>query len=310
MQHILYAGNRADWPGYRAALPPLLAARGIEARLAPDIPADQVNYIIYAPDGPVQDFSAFPGLRAVFSLWAGVEKIIGNASLNVPLTRMVDAGLAMGMRDYVAAHVLRHHIGMDTHIHGQDGQWRNTVFPPLARDRSIGILGLGALGANCGAALAQFGFRVTGWSRTQKNIAGIACYSGDDGLKTVLETSEILVLLLPYTDNTHHVLNAETLAQMRRGSIIINPGRGGLVDEAALLVALERGDIGHATLDVFQTEPLPAGHPFWAHPRVTVTPHIAASSRPETCAEVLAENIARSTHGEDLLFQVDRSAGY
>ncbi|MEX0969766.1 MAG: glyoxylate/hydroxypyruvate reductase A [Paracoccaceae bacterium] len=310
MQHILYAGNAADWPGYAAALPPLLAARGIEAKLAPDIPADQVDYIIYAPDGPVQDFSGYTKLRAVFSLWAGVEKIIGNPTLTVPLTRMVDAGLAMGMRDYVAGHVLRHHIGMDTHIHGQDGKWRNTVFPPLARDRTIGILGLGALGANCGQSLAQFGFKVIGWSRTAKEIDGIDCFSGEDSLSTVLERAEILVLLLPYTEHTHHVLNAARLAQMRPGSMIINPGRGGLLDEDALLAALNSGHIAHATLDVFHTEPLPAGHPFWAHPRVTVTPHIAASSRAETCAEVLAENIVRSTRGDALLYLVDRNAGY
>jgi len=308
--NILFAGNADDWPAYQKALPPLLAARGIGAMLGCNLPADQVDFIIYAPDGPVQDFTPYTRLRAVLSLWAGVERIASNPSLTVPLTRMVDAGLSMGMRDYVCGHVLRHHLGMDVHIHGQDGIWRNTVFPPLARQRRVGLLGLGALGAYCGQALAGLGFDVSGWSRRAKSIDGISCLSGDDGLKQLLCSSEILVLLLPYTPSTHHILNADTLAKLPKGAIIINPGRGGLIDEAALLAALNAGAIGHATLDVFQTEPLPPTNAFWAHPRVTVTPHIAASSRAETCADVLVENIARSLAGQSLLFEVDRSAGY
>lgn len=308
--NILFAGNAKDWPAYQAALPPLLAARRIEALFGCDLPPDQVDFIIYAPDGPVQDFTPYTRLRAVFSLWAGVERIVNNPSLRVPLTRMVDAGLSMGMRDYVCGHVLRHHLGMDVHIHGQDGVWRNTVIPPLARQRQVGILGLGALGASCGQALAGLGFDVMGWSRSHKAIDGITCLSGGDGLDQVLQTSEILVLLLPYTQATHHVLNAETLARLRKNVVLINPGRGGLMDEDALLAALNAGTIGHATLDVFQTEPLPPNHPFWAHPRVTVTPHIAASSRAESCADVLIENIARSISGQQLLYEVDRTAGY
>lgn len=308
--NILYAGNADDWPAYAAALPPLLAARGIDAAFGQDFRPEEVDIIIYAPDGPVQDFTPYTNMRAVLSLWAGVERIVGNPSLRVPLARMVDEGLSMGMRDYVCGHVLRHHLGMDRHIHGQDGIWRNTVFPPLARQRRVGMLGLGALGAACGQALARLDFQVSGWSRSQKDIAGIACLSGNAGLRALLSESEILVLLLPYTEATHHILNAETLALLPPGAVIINPGRGGLIDEDALLVALNQGQIGHATLDVFQTEPLPPAHPFWAHERVTVTPHIAASSRAETCAEVLAENIARLQAGAALLYQVDRAAGY
>jgi glyoxylate/hydroxypyruvate reductase A len=308
--NILYAGHPDEWADYQSALPPLLAARGIKANLARDMQPDAVDFIIYAPTGPLKDFTPYTNLRAVLSLWAGVERIIGNATLQVPLARMVDAGLSLGMRDYVCGHVLRHHLGMDAHIHGQDGIWRDTIFPPLARQRRVGMLGLGALGATCGQALAGFGFDVMGWSRSQKHIDGINCLSGDEGLAQVLAEAEILVLLLPYTQATHHLLNAETLAQTRDGVFIINPGRGLLIDDDALLAALNAGKIGHATLDVFQIEPLPVDHPYWAHPRVTVTPHIAATSRAETCSEVLTENIARSMAGQNLLYVVDRNAGY
>lgn len=310
MLNILYAGAPQDWPAYQAILPQQLSARGISANFAPDLPPDTVDYIVYAPVGPVQDFSPFTRLRAVLNLWAGVEQIVANATLRAPLTRMVDMGLSEGMREYVAGHVLRHHLGMDAHLHGQDGVWRATIFPPLARHRHVGILGLGALGAFCGQALVDLGFQVSGWSRTQKSVAGITCLSGQAGLQTVLRDAEILVLLLPLTDATQHVLNAQTLAMLRPGVIIVNPGRGGLIDENALLAALNAGHIGHATLDVFQTEPLPADHAFWRHPRVTVTPHIAASSRPETCAEVLVDNIERDQAGQPMQFVVDRSAGY
>jgi glyoxylate/hydroxypyruvate reductase A len=307
--NILFAAGDAQWRIYEAPLRRALDRAGVTATLAPDLPPAGVDYIVYAPDSAVQDFTPFTRARAVLNLWAGVEKIVGNPTLHIPLARMVDHGLTQGMVEWVTGHVLRHHLGMDTHILHQDGVWRPDA-PPLASDRRIGVLGLGALGAACARMLAHLGFPVTGWSRSPKQIDGLRCLSGEDGLRTALQEADILVLLLPLTPETENLLNADRLALLPPGAVILNPGRGPLIDDAALLAALDRGHLGHATLDVFRTEPLPPEHPFWAHPRVTVTPHIASETRPETAAEVIAENIRRGEAGQPLLHLVDRDAGY
>ena len=222
---------------------------------------------------------------------------------------MVDPGLALGMRDYVVGHVMRYHLGMDRHIHGLNGKWDH-VTPPLVKDRSVTVLGLGELGQICAVALSQLGFAVTGWSRRPKEIDGLNCLHGPDGLAQALSTADILVTLLPDTNATQNTLNADTLALMPKGAQIVNPGRGTLIDDDALLAALDSDQIGHATLDVFRTEPLPADHPYWSHPKVTVTPHIAAETRADTASDVIAENIRRSEAGEPLLHLVNRHAGY
>jgi len=200
-------------------------------------------------------------------------------------------------------------LGMDRQIKDQRGKWE-PVFPPLAADRPVTMLGLGALGSACGQALAQLNFPVRGWSRSLKAIDGITCFAGSDGLTEALRGAEIVVLLLPNTPATENIINAETLALVAPGSFLINPGRGTLIDDKALLAALDAGQLGHATLDVFRTEPLPTEHPFWAHPNVTVTPHIAAETRPATAAVNIAENIARVEAGEPLMNAVDRATGY
>lgn len=307
--NVLFAGRRERWPEFEPPLRAAFAQAGIKAALALDLPPDTVDYIIYAPTGGLKDFRPYTRTKAVLSLWAGVEKIVPNTTLTQPLTRMVDEGLERGMIEWVTGHVLRHHLGMDAHILGQDGQWRGAV-PPLAPDRPVTLLGLGALGQACAQALVQLGFPVTGWSRSPKAVPGVRCCHGAAGLRDALSTAEILVLLLPQTAATENIIDARTLTQLPKGAVIINPGRGGLIDDAALLAALDTGQVGHATLDVFRTEPLPPDHPYWAHPRVTVTPHIASDTRPDTAAQVIAENIRRCEAGEPLLHRVDRSLGY
>ncbi|NNU79899.1 glyoxylate/hydroxypyruvate reductase A [Halovulum dunhuangense] len=308
---VLFAGDDRDWPVYAPLLRSACAARGLEIALsdtAPDPAA--VDYIVYAPSGPLKDFGPFTAAKAVLSLWAGVERIVGDPTLTQPLCRMVDSGLRQGMTEWVTGHVLRHHLGLDTHILHQDGIWRDKAVPPLAGERPVGILGLGALGAAAGQALAGLGFPVTGWSRTPKSAAQIDCRHGADGLAETLRRAQIMVLLLPLTEDTRGLLNAERLALLPEGAVVINPGRGPLIVDADLLDALDRGRIGHATLDVFATEPLPPEHPYWAHPRVTVTPHIASATRPQTAAEAIAENIARGEAGRPFLHLVDRARGY
>jgi glyoxylate/hydroxypyruvate reductase A len=307
--NILFSAQGDLWTAYKDELPAALLAQGIDARISPDMPADQIDYIVYAPNPALTNFAPFTRAKAVLSLWAGVETIVGNASLTQPLCRMVDEGLELGMTEWVIGHVMRHHLGMDRHIHGLNGLWDQTT-PPLARDRCVTVLGLGMLGAAAAKALASFGFNVTGWSRTPKDIKGVTCLHGADGLKQALERAEICVLLLPNTAATENTLNAETLALMPRGAVILNPGRGVLIDDDALLSSLESGQIGHATLDAFRIEPLPENHAFWRHPNITVTPHIAAETRPKSASQVIADNIKRSESGQPLQHLVDRTAGY
>ncbi|MBV2360274.1 glyoxylate/hydroxypyruvate reductase A [Thalassococcus sp. CAU 1522] len=307
---VLFAAGDKRWRLYEAPLREALEAAGIACELATDLPRETVEYIVYAPDSELQDFSVFPRLKAVLNLWAGVEGVVGNKTLTVPLARMVDdEGLTQGMVEWVTGHALRHHLGMDAHIINPGHVWRAKA-PPLASDRPVTVLGLGVLGAACGQALARLGFPVTGWSRTAKQLDGLRCLHGADGLDKALRGAQVVVLLLPDTPATRNLLNAERLALLAPGAFILNPGRGTLIDDEALLAALDGGQVGHATLDVFRTEPLPRGHPFWAHPRVTVTPHIASETRIAPAARVVAENIRRGEAGAPFLHLVDRAAGY
>jgi len=300
----------AVWEEYCDLLPALLAKAGINAVVlteAPDPAA--VDYIIYAPSAPLQDFTPYTRCKAVLSLWAGVERIVGNATLTQPLCRMVGTGLTEGMVEWVVGHALRHHLGMDRHIINPGRVWDATC-PPLARERRVAMLGMGALGTACAQALAALNFEVVGWSRSEKSVPGITCLHGETGLESVLRSADIVVTLLPKTPETENLLDARRLAWLKPSAVILNPGRGALIDDAALLAALDAGRVGHATLDVFRVEPLPQDHPYWAHPRVTVTPHIAADTRATGAVKVLVENIRRGEAGEPLLHLVDRARGY
>ena len=306
MTNILFAAGAQRWTTYE----PLLRAELPDATIACDLPTEEVDYIVYAPGSEVQDFTPFTRLKAVLNLWAGVENVTGNATLKVPLARMVDTeGLTQGMVEYVTGHVLRHHLGMDRFINCPLEGWGQEA-PPLSADRPVTILGLGTLGSACAAAIAALGFPVTGWSRTPRDVPGITCLHGADGLETALRSAEILVLLLPHTPNTRNLMDAEAIAKLPKGAAIVNPGRGQLIDDDALLAALDSGQLSHATLDVFRTEPLPEDHPFRSHPKVTPTPHIAAFTRAETAARVIAGNVRRGEAGEPFEHLVDRDAGY
>jgi glyoxylate/hydroxypyruvate reductase A len=306
---ILFAAP-ALWPAYAKILPQALAEVGLAAQIVTEA-ADPalVDYIIYAPSAPLQDFTPFTRCKAVLSLWAGVERIVDNTTLTQPLARMVDPYLTEGMVEWVVGHALRHHLGMDRHIVNPAHVWDPTC-PPLARQRPVAMLGLGALGLAAARALQELNFPVTGWSRAPKVIEGLTCLSGEAGLQQALSNAAIVVTLLPRTPQTENLLNARTLAYLPKGAFILNPGRGPLIDDQALLAALDSGQVAHATLDVFRTEPLPQDHPFWTHPQITVTPHIAADTRPHSAARVLVENIRRSEAGAPLLHLVDRTLGY
>ncbi len=311
MARLLFSAPPEWWPVYREQLARACAEKGLDVTLTDD-PADPAafDYVIYRPGGPVADFTLFTRVKAVLSLWAGVERIAGDATLRAPLCRMVDESLTQGMVEWVTGHVLRYHLGIDAHLAGQDGVWRNAVVPPLASRRRVGLLGLGVLGTAVADSLTRLGFAIEGWSRQARPPGVIPTHSGPDGLAALLSRSEILVCLLPATPETENLLDAERLALLPRGARLINAGRGTLIDDAALIAALDAGHLAHATLDVFRVEPLPPGHPFWAHPKVTVTPHVAAETRPDTASDAIAENIRRGEAGLPFLHVVDRAHGY
>jgi len=307
---VLFSAAAKDWPVYAPLLRAAMAEAGLDAEIRETAPPAEVDYIVGTAEGPVQDFAPYTGTRAVLSLWAGVERFLANPTLTQKLVRMVDPeGLTAGMVEWVTGHVLRHHLGMDRHIIGQDGVWAPEI-PPLAAERPIAILGLGELGTACAQALARLGFPVRGWSRSPKALDGVTCHHGPAGLGPALDGAQVAVLLLPQTPATENILDAPALARLAPGSVVLNPGRGPLVDDDALLDALDSRHVAHATLDVFRTEPLPPAHPFWAHPQVTVTPHVASATRPATAAKRVAETIADLESGRTPPGLVDRAAGY
>ena len=306
---ILFSANEENWKRYKAPLQDALDDKSLDYELGTTITPSEVDYIVYAPSSSLQDFSPYAKLKAVLNLWAGVEGVTNNKTLKVPLARMVDSGLTDGMVEWVTGHTLRHHLGIDKHIHGQDGIWRSYV-PPLAKDRVITILGLGTLGTACGIALKRLGFNVRGWSRREKRVDGIQCFYGDEQIDSSLMDADIVVLLLPGTPLTQNILNKHTLNLLKRGAFVLNPGRGPLIDDDALLAALDSGQIEHATLDVFRIEPLPQNHQYWSNNKVTVIPHKASETRPKTASQVIAMNIGRAENGQELLYLVDRENGY
>ena len=311
MIKILFSASQKDWKKYKTELIRAMDDTKLVYEITTDLNCLDANYIIYAPSGGLEDFSKFKSLKAILSLWAGVENITGNTTIKVPLCRMVDTGLTQGMVEWVTGHVLRHHLDLDKYIKVQDGIWRNNTYPPLASDRNLTILGLGELGLSCAKTLSDLNFNVHGWSRSKKNnVENIKCYFGNDGLIEALSRAEILILLLPLTKETNGLIDERMLSKMPYGSIILNPGRGHLINDSALLKAIESGQVSHATLDVFEIEPLPKDHPYWVNEKVTVTPHIASVTRASSSCDVIAKNILRGERGDSFLHLVDRKKGY
>ena len=223
---------------------------------------------------------------------------------------MVERGLTEGMTEFVVLSVLQHHRFMiDYAILQREGRWE-IINQIAARHRRVGIMGLGVLGCDAIDKLRPFGFALRGWSRSAKDIAGVDCFHGMERLQDFLSGCDILVCLLPLTEETRGILNAETFAVLPRGAALINVARGGHQVEADILAALDSGQLSGATLDVFNEEPLPADSPLWAHPRVILTPHAAAMTMPETAAQAVAESIRRFEAGQPIDNLIDWKRGY
>lgn len=287
----------------------------MDIRAWPDVGnRDDITHAVVCFPEP-GEMATLPNLKAMHSLWAGVDHATRDKDLplHVPLIRMVDHSLSQGMLDYVTGHVYRHHLTMPKFEALQrKAEWRQEV-PPLVEERVVGIMGIGVLGGEIAEQLAALGFKVRGWARTQKSIDDVYCFAGMESLEDFLRDTEILVLLLPNTPETTDILNDETLAMLPEGAAIINAGRGTLIDEDALIRALDSNQISAATLDVFKTEPLPKDHPFWAHEKISVTPHVAAETRLSTASKVIIDNIRHLDEGgsiEEVEGVFDPQAGY
>jgi glyoxylate/hydroxypyruvate reductase len=260
---------------------------------------------------PAGSLASLPNLRFIQNLWAGVDRLLSDASLppDIPIARLVDPTLTRAMVECAIAHVFYLHRQMPAYLKQQsEHEWRQLP-QPLAGDRSVGVLGLGALGYAVARALADLHFHVVGWSLHPRE-ATIETHHGPGGLARVANRSHILVNLLPLTAHTFGILNAALFRQLPMGSSLINLARGGHVVEGDLLEALDTQRLSHAVLDVFSTEPLPANHPFWAHPQITVFPHVAASTDPESAARIACQNIAAFRAGVAVSGLVLRSRGY
>lgn len=261
---------------------------------------------------PPQDFlDEQPQLKALFNLGAGVDAL---TALKVPpatrLVRLDDAGMSVQMAEYVVHALIRHFREFDAYEQDvAEGKW-SFRRPRLRQDFPVGIMGLGVLGQRVARAVQAFEFPLVGWSRSAKAVPGVRCYAGMEQLPDFLAETRVLVCLLPLTAETEGILNRQTLAQLRPGGYLINVARGAHLVEDDLIPLLDAGHLAGATLDVFRQEPLPAGHPFWRHPKITVTPHTAARTlRDESVAQIAAK-IARLERGESIAGIVDPTRGY
>lgn len=253
-----------------------------------------------------------PNLKAIFSVGAGVDHIFAEGTLpDVPIVRAVADDLTDRMSEYVVWQVLDHHRKGPLYRRRQSQKiWQEDLRQPAAKDVTVGIMGLGVLGTDAARKLSALGFQVSGWSRTAKTLDGVACHHGPDGLNRFLGDADIVVCLLPLTPETKGILSAPLFIKMKPGAVLINAGRGKLQVEPDIEVALERGILSACTLDVFETEPLPADSALWSHPRVTVTPHAAASSMPDALVPPMIAQMDAHDRGEPLVNVVNREAGY
>jgi glyoxylate/hydroxypyruvate reductase len=263
-----------------------------------------------------RELAAFPNLRVIFNLGAGVDALMADRSLpDVPLVRVAVPDLTERMTEYVVLHVLMHHR---QELYLRQSQREKRWAPKYqwaAPAITVGIMGLGTLGANAAAVLRRLGFRVAGWSRNPKQVEGVACFQGGGQLAPFLRQTNILVCLLPLTPDTRHILNRDLFAKLNRDSplgapVLINAGRGGLQNEADILRCLDDGTLGAASLDVYETEPLPPDSAFWSHPKVVLTPHNAADTDADEISKYVAQQIERFEGGGALENVVDRGRGY
>lgn len=256
--------------------------------------------------------ATFRNVKMIVSLGMGVDHLLADDKLpkGVPITRIMDDGLVGQMSEYAIYWALRHHRDIDKYAASQRAKlWKPEDFVDTIH-RRVGVMGLGTIGQDTAAKFAALGFPTAGWSRTAKTIAGIETFSGVEGFDKFLARTDVLVDVLPLTRQTRGILNAKAFGLLPTGAYLINMARGGHVVDGDLLAALDSGHLSGAALDVFNTEPLPPDHPYWTHPQVHVTPHIAGATNPRTASPGVIENIKRLRAGQPLINTVDPKTGY
>ncbi|SDQ92274.1 glyoxylate/hydroxypyruvate reductase A [Rhizobiales bacterium GAS113] len=297
-------------------------------RLAAELPGRDVHLLGEAFDKaairyaatwwhPAGSLSDLPNLEVIFSLGAGVDHVFVDERLpRVPVARVVDPDLTQRMTEWVVLHVLLHHRQQRVYDRQQrDTEWTDDRAQPAAKDVRVGIMGMGELGTDAARKLAMLGFDVAGWSATRKEIAGIRSFAGEAERDAFLARTDILVVILPHTPATHGIIDADLISKLARGGrlggpYLLNAGRGGLQKEKDILAALDSGALKGASLDVFETEPLPATSPLWSHPLVYVSPHNAAISDHDAIGAAIARQIERLESGGALEHVVERKRGY
>ena len=314
---LLIHGGTDNWspPRWKSRFDDVCAGRRIILLPDPGFDPAEVRYAAVWKPTP-GELAGFPNLRVIFNLGAGVDALMTDKTLpNVPLVRVAVSDLTGRMTEYVVLHVLMHHL---QEIYLRESQRMKRWAPKSqwpAAAISVGIMGLGTLGASAAQALAALGFRVIGWSRSAKQIEGIECFHRETQLEPFLHRTDILVCLLPLTPDTRHILNRGLFSRLNRNSpmgapVLINAGRGGLQNEADILACLDDGTLGAVSLDVYETEPLPTDSRFWTHPKVVLTPHNAADTDPDEISKYVADQIERFEAGAALDNVVDRARGY
>jgi len=285
---------------------------GIDLRVWPEVGAPEEIAFILAWRPPQGALRQFPNLKCIASMGAGVDNILSDPDLpaGVPITRIVDASMAWSMSEYVVMQVLNYCRNTRFFMKQEAKVEWKPVIPRLAEKETIGILGLGQLGLDAARKLMALGFKVAGWRRLDHPVEGLMTYTGPDQFSAFLARSRVLINMLPLTSVTENILNRDTLAQLPRGAYLINVARGQHLVEADLLEAISSGQLAGACLDVFRTEPLPKDHPFWQHPDITVTPHIASLTNPDAVIPQILDNYRRVLAGRAVLHAVDRVRGY
>jgi glyoxylate/hydroxypyruvate reductase A len=286
-------------------------APDIEWRAWPDIGDPKDIQYLAAWQAPDDLEVVLPNLQVLFALSAGVDQLdLNRLPTSLPVVRLLDPGITRGMCEYATFAVLSLHRDMLRYRQQQLARcWQAHLLQPAAR-RRVGIMGLGAQAQQILATLQPLGFALSGWARSAHQIPGVDCYAGNQQLPAFLSQCDILLCVLPLTEQTQGILDRRLFEQLPRGAALINMGRGGHLVEGDLLEALDSGHLSGAVLDVLQQEPAPVDHPFWHHPQILLTPHIAAMTQPESAFGVLLENIRRHQRGEPMLGEIDRAQGY
>jgi len=295
---------------WRAAFAQL--APEIEFVAWPDVPDPAAIEFAAVWKYPPGTLKKFPNLKLVSSLGAGIDHILGDPDFpaDLPFVRLVDPTLTTGMVEYALWATLRYHRQMVEYEAFQRAADWHPMEAPSTPARRVGIAGIGAIGGAIARTVAGLGFDVAGWSRGGHKLPGIASFAGAEGWVPFLARTDILICVLPLTEATRGILDARAFAAMPAGGFVVNIARGGHVVDADLLAALDRGHLAHATLDVTDPEPLPAGHRFWGHPKITLTPHIASLTDPRTAVPQVVDNFRRFRAGKPLINRVDRANGY